>query len=113
MRRASNTFPLRFESETMREALHDLAEQMGVSMNRLAQDALAAQLGLTATILEARLERTLNALRLYRGAWSDEEVSSFARAEVEHEDPAEGRQVEPRNRDPFGVLRAFADPVER
>jgi hypothetical protein len=113
MRRATSTFPLRFESETTREALHDLAEQMGVSMNRLAQDAIAAQLGMTATILEARLERTLNALSLYRGAWSDEEVSSFARAEVEHDDPAEGRLVARHDRDPFGVLRAFADPVER
>jgi hypothetical protein len=80
----------------MREALHDLAEHMGVSMIRLAQDAIAAQLGLTTTtIVEARLEQTLAALRAYNGGWSDEEIALFARGEVEREDPAEGCLVEP------------------
>ena len=107
------TFPLRFEDATTRQALHDLAEQMGVSMNKLAQDAIAAQLGLTAVFLEARLEKTLQALRRYRGTWSDEEIAAFAHSDVEHEDPAQGHMIEADASDPFGVLRAFAGPRGR
>jgi hypothetical protein len=112
MPRPGASFPLRFESERTRAALQELAEQMGTSMNKLAQDALAAHLGLAATVVEDRLERSLAALRHYRG-WSDEEIAAFARAEVRQEDPVEGRAVRWVDDDPFGVQRAFADPVGR
>jgi hypothetical protein len=108
---AGSTFPLRFENERTRQALQELAGQLGVSMNRLAQDALAAHLGLATSVLEDRLERSLAQLKSYRGGWSDEEIAAFARAEVGQEDPAEGRHVSSSDEDPFGVLRAFADPV--
>ena len=49
----------------------------------------------------------MEALREYKGAWSDNEIAAFARSEVEHEDPAEGRMIETNETDPFGVLRAF------
>jgi hypothetical protein len=113
MGRSNTTFPLRFENERTRAALHELAEQLGTSMNRLAQDALAAHLGLVASVVEDRLERSLAALRSYRGGWSDEEIAAFARGEARHEDPAEGRAVRPPDEDPFGVQRAFADPMGR
>jgi hypothetical protein len=103
-----STFPLRFENETTRKALRDIAEQLGVSMNKLAQDAIAVQLGITASLLEARLEKTLEALRQYQGSWSDNEIAAFAHSEVEHDDPAEGHMVETDAGDPLGVLRAFA-----
>jgi hypothetical protein len=106
-------FPLRFEDATTRQALHDLAEQMGVSMNKLAQDAIAAQLGMTAVFLEARLEKTLHTLRRYRGTWSDAEIAAFARSEVDHEDPAQGHMIVADEGDPFGVLKAFAGPRGR
>jgi hypothetical protein len=112
-RRAVPTFPLRFEDATTRQALHDLAEQMGISMNKLAQDAIAAQLGLTAVFLEARLEKTLQALRRYRGKWSDDEIAAFAHSDVEQDDPAQGHMIETDETDPFGVLRAFAGPTGR
>ncbi len=89
-------------------ALRDIAEHLGVSMNKLAQDAIAAHLGITAAILEARLETTLAALREYKGAWSEDEIAAFARSEVEYDDPAEGRMIETNESDPFGVMRAFA-----
>jgi len=107
------TFPLRFENEITRRALRDISEQLGVSMNKLAQDAIAVQLGITASLLEARLEKTLEVLRQYQGSWSDEEIASFAHSEVEHEDPAEGHMVETDEGDPLGVLRAFAGSRER
>ena len=113
MSKGGTTFPLRFESERTRAALRELAEQLGVSMNRLAQDALAAHLDLATTVIEERLERSLAALRRYRGAWSDQEIAAFARAEARLEDPAEGRARPPGGEDPFGVQRAFADPVGR
>jgi len=102
------TFPLRFESEATRQALRDVAEQLGVSMNKLAQDAIAAQLGITIPVLEARLQKSLDALRRYRGAWSDDEIAAFARGEIEHDDPAQGRMAVAHESDPFGVLRAFS-----
>src|SRR5258708_35346339 len=89
-------------------ALRDIAEHLGVSMNKLAQDAIAAHLGITAAILEARLETTLAALREYKGAWSEDEIAAFARSEVEYDDPAEGRMIETHESDPFGPMRAFA-----
>ena len=104
---------MRFESERTRAALHELAEQLGVSMNRLAQNALAAHLDLATSVIEDRLERSLAALRSYRGGWSDEEIATFARAEAGLEDPAEGRARPSEREDPFGVQRAFADPVGR
>ena len=113
MGKTPSTFPLRFGSERTRAALRALSEQTGVSMNKLAQDAVAAHMGLVSTLLEDRLERTLAALQRYRGAWSDDEIAAFARAEVQHEDPAEGGMVRTQEDDPFGVLRAFADPVGR
>jgi hypothetical protein len=112
-RSSGSTFPLRFENELTRKALRDIAEQLGVSMNKLAQDAIAAHLGITAAILEARLETTLEALREYKGAWSEDEIAAFARSEVEQEDPAQGRAIETSESDPFGVLRAFAGPRGR
>jgi hypothetical protein len=112
-KRAVPTFPLRFEDATTRQALHDLAEQMGVSMNKLAQDAIAAQLGMTGVFLEARMEKTLQALRRYRGTWSDDEIAAFAHSDVEHEDPVRGHMIEVDEPDPFGVLRAFAGPTGR
>jgi hypothetical protein len=92
---------------------------MGVSMNKLAQDAIAAQLGMTAVFLEARLEKTLHALRQYRGTWSDDEIAAFAHSDVEHEDPAQGHMIEMSasieadESDPFGVARAFAGSRNR
>jgi hypothetical protein len=113
MGKGAAVFPLRFESERTRAALRELAEQLGTSMNRVAQDALVAHLGLATAVVEDRLEGSLAALRRYRGAWSDEEIAAFARAEAGREDPIEGRAVRPVEDDPFGVGRAFADPVER
>jgi hypothetical protein len=113
MSRRGSIFPLRFEDETTRNALRDIAEQLGVSMNRLAQDAIATQLGLTAMLLEARLEKTLRSLREYRGKWSDAEIAAFAHSEVEYEDPVQGHMLETDESDPLGVLRAFGGPRGR
>jgi len=107
-----SVFPLRFEEDSIRRALKEVSEQTGVSMNRLAQEAIAVQLRFATRVLEARMQETIGDLRGYRGEWSDREIRAFAHAEVEHPDPVEGRMVEETEADPFGSVARFADTVE-
>jgi hypothetical protein len=105
-RAAGSTFPLRFDNEQTRQAVRSIAEQCGVSMNKLIQDALAVQLGLTSMVLEARLEKTVEALRSYRASWSDADIVDYAAAEM-LDDPLQARMVEADESDPLGVMQAF------
>lgn len=107
------SFPLRFESEATRSALHEMSDLLGVSMNKLAQDAILVHLNLVGTVLEGRLERTLALLRQHRGRWSDDEIAEFARSEIEHDDPANGTMVDDATRDPFAGVSALARSLER
>lgn len=107
-----SSFPLRFEEEATRKALHEVSEQTGISMNRLVQDAIAAHLRIATKVLEERFERSLGALSAYRGRWTQDEIAAFAHAEVEYDDPATGRMVEEAQPDPYGVVAAFANTLE-
>ena len=110
-----NVFPLRFDEDATRRALKEVADQTGVSMNRLAQDAIAVQMHFATRVLEDRMQHVIEELKGYRGEWSDREIRAFARAEVEHPDPVEGRMVEEEQgpeSDPFGTVVRLADSVE-
>jgi hypothetical protein len=109
----SPSLSLRFDEEATHVVLREAAEKTGLSMNRLAQDAIAIHLRSVSRVLEERLEKSLEDLRAYRGRWSEKEIAAFARAEVENDDPLRGRMVESGESDPFGVVAAFADPLER
>ena len=107
-----SVFPLRFEEESIRRALKEVSEQTGVSMNRLAQEAIAVQLHFATRVLEARMQEAIEDLRGYRGAWSDHEIQAFAHAEADHPDPVEGRMIEETKADPFSSVVRLADTVE-
>jgi len=81
----------------MEKALHadlKLVSQLsGKSMNRLAEEGIRIEVELLRVELERDLTRTLERLRAYskRDPDSSEAIRAFARAEVENEDPLEGR----------------------
>ena len=109
-------FPLRFESAELRDAVRNLSERQGVSMNRFILEAVAARGGLVAKVMEARLEQSMAVLHRYRGTWTESDIANFAHGEISGEDPAQGLMVDPdeaADGDPYGILRAFAHPLER
>lgn len=103
-------FTLRFRRLSTHRALRHAADELGVSMNELAERAIEHELAVIGSELEARLRRTVELLGAYRGP-SAEDVEAFSRAEVAEDDPLRSRAASGRT-DPFGVGTAFADPVE-
>ncbi len=103
-------FTLRFEHPEIHELLRFLAARWGVSMNRLAEDILERELRLGALVEEGAVLETLELLRGFRpGADLDEDIAAIARAEVDMEDPAEGRMVAgDAISDAHGIAAAFA-----
>ncbi len=103
-------FTLRFEQPETHELLRFLAARWGVSMNRLAEDVLARELRLGALLEEGTVLQTLERLRGFRsGAGLAEDIEAIARAEVEVQDPAEGRLIAGRaSGDVHGIAAAFA-----
>ena len=104
-RRTRTTFPLRFENERTRELLRLVADRMGTSMNRLAEEMIERELEVLALGLETNLSRTVELLREYRGEGRAEAWAAFADAEALPE-PVPTRRILPDN-DPYGVARAF------
>lgn len=104
-------FTLRFRDPKTHRALRHAADELGVSMGELAERAIEHELAVIGSELEEKLRRTVELLRAYREEGTGEDLRSFARAEVEHEDPLRAKAVEGW-RDPVGVGAVFADPVE-
>jgi hypothetical protein len=102
-------FRLRFEHPETHELLRLLAGRLGVSMNRLAEDILQRELRLGALFEEAAVLETLELLRRYRPEREvDADIAAIARADVEVDDPAEGRMAgRQRVADPHGIAGAF------
>jgi len=103
-------FTLRFEHPETHELLRLLAARWGISMNRLAEDILERELRIGALLEEAAVLETLELLRRYRPERElQADIAAIARAEVEVDDPAEGRMVEAAAlADPHGIAAAFA-----
>lgn len=99
------TFPLRFSDPSTREHLRVLAEQLGMSMNRLAEDMIERELAAISLGLESELEETLQRLRDLSAQDIDRSVEAWAAAEGQH-DPIVARMATP-DEDVFGVARAF------
>jgi len=102
-------FTLRLEHPETHELLRLLAGRWGVSMNRLAEDILQRGLRLGALLEEAAVPETLELLRRYRPEREvDADIAAIARAEVEVDDPADGRMASPQTvADPHGIAAAF------
>jgi hypothetical protein len=108
---ARPAFTLRFRRERTHRALRHAAEQLGVSMNELAERAIEHELAVIGSELEEKLRRTLDLLGPYRQEGLEADVAAFARAEVTEDDPLHAVAAESRA-DSLGVGAAFADPVE-
>jgi hypothetical protein len=106
------SFTLRFDDEDTHETLRVVADEMGVSMNRLAEEFIASGLRVAVLGLEERLSQTLLALQSYRGEGIEEDLIAFAHAEATVEDPIATRLLPPEPTDPLGVGAVFASRVD-
>ncbi len=102
-------FTLRFRNEKTHRALRLTAEMLGISMNELAEAAIAHELEILGADLEQKLTRTAELLRSYRGEGLDEDIEAFARAEAELDDPLRSRLSE--ETDAYGIGALFARPA--
>jgi hypothetical protein len=106
------SFTLRFADQDTHETLRLVAEEIGVSMNRLAEDLIASGLRVAVLGVEEQLSATLNALQAYRGEDLEEDLVAFARAEADVDDPIVTRLVSPAAVDPVHVGAIFAASLE-
>lgn len=108
-------FTLRFRDEETHRTLRLTAELLGVSMNELAEQAIARELARMGADLEERLRRTADRLGRYRAGEIERDIErdidDFAQAEVTESDPLRSRRMPAE--DPLGVSALFARPVER
>ncbi|HEX6782842.1 MAG TPA: hypothetical protein VF125_12575 [Solirubrobacterales bacterium] len=106
-------FTLRFHNSRTHELLGVVAEQWGVSKNRLAEEMLERELNAAALLVAKDLDDTIRRLHAYRvEEHLEEDIQAFAEGEAYGDDPLRARMVpvstEPVNRsDPYGVLEAF------
>jgi len=109
MSRAALT--LHFQNEETLRNLERAAEELGVSMDELAEAAIERELAAVGAGLEGRLTRALSKLRTYTPADLDRDIREFARSEVELEDPLQAQRVE--SPDAYGIGALFGHSVER
>lgn len=110
MSQASPKFTLRFQNERTRELLGLVAEELGVSMNQLAEQMLERELGAAALLLERDLVDTVALLREYRREENlERDIQEIAEAEAYERDPLRSRRAEaPRYEDALGISKVFA-----
>lgn len=103
-------FTLRFHNAETHRALRLTAELLGVSMNELAEAAIAHELTILGAELEEKLNRAAELLKSYRGQGIEKDIEAFAEAEVSIEDPLRSRLKD--EDDAYGIGALFARPVE-
>lgn len=103
-------FTLRFQSQRTHDLLGAVADQLGVSKNRLAEEMLERELEAAALSVELDLDNTLRQLQSYRReARLDDDIEAFAQGEAFGGDPLKAQMVEPLQfgEDAFGVMKSF------
>jgi hypothetical protein len=101
-------FTLRFHNRHTHDLLGLVADQLGVSKNRLAEDMLERELEAAALLVELNLGRTLRLLQDYRRGEFSDDIQAFAEAEAFEDDPLRARMVEsPEVNDAYGVMESF------
>jgi hypothetical protein len=102
-------FTLRFQNRQTHELLGLVADQFGMSKNRLAEEMLERELEAASLLVERDLDSTLRRLHGYqRSERLSEDVAAFAEGEAFGEDPLKARLIEPGELgDAFGVMRSF------
>lgn len=102
-------FTLRFHNERTHELLGLVADQFGMSKNRLAEEMLERELETAALLVERKLDDTLRLLHGYRRAERlPDDIEAFAEGEAFGEDPLRARMIEPAELgDAYGVMKSF------
>jgi hypothetical protein len=102
-------FTLRFRDERTHALLGLVADQFGMSKNRVAEEMLGRELEAAALLVEHDLNDTLRRLHSYRrGERLEDDIAAFAEGEAFGEDPLRARMVEPTQLDDaYGVMRSF------
>lgn len=102
-------FTLRFRNKQTHKLLGAVADQFGVSQNRLAEQMLERELGAAALLVEQDLAGTLRRLHDYRGQERlEDDIEDFAAGEAFGDDPLQARMVGPvKLVDAYGVMDAF------
>jgi hypothetical protein len=114
---ARDTFPMRFKSPRLREAVRHLAERTGTTMTDVMERAVEHELALQGADLERRLSEALEVVRSYSAADdASRYIAAAAAGERSGLDPMrDARAVHAlgagaaggRAADPYGVLAAF------
>jgi hypothetical protein len=99
------TFPLRFSNEETHERLRLIADELGTSMNRLAEDMIERELAALSLGIEAELSETVRRLRRLRRADIEASLTAWAEAEGQA-DPISARMAV-EDEDPFEIAAAF------
>jgi hypothetical protein len=110
MSRSPQAFNLRFHDDKTHQALRLTANLLGMSMNELAERAIARELAFLGADLEQKLTRTVELLRSYRGEGIEADIEAFARGEVAVDDPLQARRADAG--DAYGIGALFAHPLE-
>jgi hypothetical protein len=88
-------FTLRFHDSVTHDLLGVVAEGLGVSKNRLAEQMLERELSAAALFLERDLTGTLERLQSYRrDDRLEADIQAFAEGEAFGDDPLRSRRVE-------------------
>ncbi len=109
--KGTTKFTLRFHSPRTHEMLGVVAEELGVSMNQLAEQMLERELHAAALSLEHDLAGTLALLQSYnREADVESHIQAFAEGEAHGDDPfrSRARDTVGLRRDVFGIADAFS-----
>jgi hypothetical protein len=106
---AAPKFTLRFRNQRTHDLLGVVAEQFGVSKNRLAGEMLERELEAAALLVEHDLDDTLRKLREYPTEERlEDDIEAFAEAEAFGDDPLRARRAEESVAiTDAGVLEAF------
>lgn len=90
---AAPAFPLRFKDPTTKDMLRLVADQLGVPMNDIAEDAVRQELVLLGAGIEQQLSTVVEALRGYRPERHAQAMIDAYVAGEANEDPMQARQL--------------------
>ncbi len=100
-----SNFPVRFSNPATREHLRVIAEELGISMNRLAEEAIERELATLSLGLETEMHATIGRLRALRAIDIEASLDAWAAAEGQADPITASLRVA--TEDPLGIAAAF------
>lgn len=100
-----SNFPVRFSNPETREHLRVVAEELGISMNRLAEEAIERELAALSLALESEMTAAIERLRSLRSRDIEASLDAWAAAEGQADPIAASMRLA--TDDPLGIAAAF------